>query len=81
MKRGLKGNMLPESYEDSVELFIYGQPRYACCVLCGLTLCMPQAAKTEAGWRDTQIVGFCEPCYDGLFPQEEDDSAERGATH
>ena len=23
--------------------------------------------KTPAGWRDTQIVGMCETCYDNLF--------------
>ncbi len=67
MKRRLKGNCLPESHADAQHLFAYGVPVYRQCVGCGKALNAPDAANSPAGWRETQISGECEPCFDALF--------------
>ena len=70
MKTSLKGHALPESAEDAAALASQN-PMFAVCSICGLSLSDPKAAYTTAGWRETQISGICEPCFDSLF--EDDD--------
>ena len=46
--------------------------KYAKCLECGLPLHTADAARSAAGWRDTQITGICEPCFDGMFGNDEE---------
>lgn len=76
MKVGLKGNMLPESFGDFLRLRADGALRFHGCVSC----CEPfdgDNTQTPAGWRETQISGMCEHCFDNLF----DDEALPGPEH
>lgn len=69
MRTGLRGNLLPESYEDFQTLAPH-QRIHSTCVECGHVF-SDGNTKTAPGWRDTQIVGMCEKCYDALFAEEE----------
>jgi hypothetical protein len=66
MKTGIRGDLLPESADD-YEVLVrspYGL-RYTSCVRCK-TPYGPNSASSPEGWRDTQIIGYCEPCFDAL---------------
>lgn len=69
MKPGLKGNKLPESYDDFKVLESEGGLRFHGCVRC----CDPfhfDNTHTAAGWSETQISGMCEDCFDNLFEEK-----------
>ena len=70
MKTGLRGNLLPESYEDFQALDPH-QRIHSTCIECGSVFSSGNT-QTPAGWRDTQIVGMCEKCYDALFAFDEE---------
>lgn len=71
MHRGLKGQWLPESREDALKLFELHDMSFKVCFECGQALHLPEAASTAAGWRETQISGICEPCFDEMFDEGE----------
>ena len=64
MKIGLR-SPLPESPEDFIALRDAGALRHHSCCMCKQPF-TPSSATSPAGWRDTQIVGICEPCFDKL---------------
>lgn len=64
MKIGLR-SPLPESPEDFIKLQRIGALRHLSCFDCKKPF-TTASATTPAGWRDTQIVGICEPCFDRL---------------
>lgn len=78
MRPSLSGGQLPESKTDFTHLLTFrGALRYTECIGCGLDFRLTETA-TPAGWRETQISGHCEPCFDRLLPPEEDDLEEAG---
>lgn len=62
---------LPESFLDAAELAREGALRYRQCRDCEISLYSPLAAQSAAGWRETQLSGMCEPCFDKLFAEPE----------
>ncbi len=64
MKIGLR-SPLPESPEDFIALRDAKLLRHLACFDCKKPF-TTASATTPAGWRDTQIVGICEPCFDKL---------------
>ena len=71
MKRGLRGQFLPESFEDFQELVVTGYAGFRSCHVCREDFSQG-SASTPAGWRETQISGICETCFDKLFAKDED---------
>ena len=63
--------MPPDSHEEAQRLQAEGKLRFPCCVNCWQSLATATAATTPAGWRETQISGMCEPCFNGLFTLQE----------
>jgi hypothetical protein len=70
MKRGLRGQFLPESPEDFAELQVTGFLGYAHCHVCHDSFSGTNVF-TPAGWAETQISGTCESCFDRLFCDDE----------
>lgn len=67
MRQGIiMAKSLPESYEDFCELLASRTAVYTRCTDCAKPF-EPSNTKTRAGWRETQITGMCESCFDGLF--------------
>lgn len=72
MKRSLTSTkLLPESHEDAQQLKSARKLTYTKCLECQRDLTSPEAVHSEAGWRETQITGMCEPCFDDLFKENE----------
>ena len=71
MKQSLKGGWLPESEAEFEQLRIARGAKVLSCSDCGAGF---SSANTHsaAGWRDTQIVGMCEDCFDALHEEPED---------
>lgn len=69
MKPSLKGGHLPESEADYKILTVHGGLKYNKCIQCTAPFSSANT-HTAAGWRDTQIVGMCEDCYDNLFQED-----------
>jgi len=71
------GRQLPESEDDYLELKRQNRVKHIKCVDCSAPFDNGNT-HTEAGWRDTQITGFCEACTDALFQEdnEEDDDPD-----
>lgn len=63
MKKSLKGYELPESWGDYQRL---KKPLYTVCLDCREKF-SPENVTSPAGWRETQITGMCENCFDHLF--------------
>jgi len=65
---GLRGQALPEDAEDFDTLVASLAETYLNCRSCRT---MFSAANTHSnfGWRETQISGMCEDCYDKLFAE------------
>lgn len=63
-------HMLPESHREATNLMLEGRLRFKTCVGCHKSLDSPHAAETTAGWRETQISGMCEPCFNALFQED-----------
>ena len=64
------GKPLPESYEDFCELLARRDAHNIRCLDCRKPF-EPSNVKTREGWRETQIGGTCEMCFDSLFDGEE----------
>ena len=66
----LKGFHLPESYEEFITLVHNAKTQHQYCVECqqGFNRFNTYSAP---GWRDTQIIGMCEVCFDSLFADKE----------
>lgn len=62
--QGLKGNLLPESEADFADN--YDAMRFKRCLSCDEGFA---AANTHSrlGWKEAQISGFCERCFDAVF--------------
>lgn len=71
MVPSLKGGFLPESQEDFGKLAEEGGLRAVKCYACRQPFSNANV-RTHLGWRETQISGMCENCFDELFadPQE-----------
>jgi hypothetical protein len=61
---GIKGNLLPISEKD----YQGNLPnmRYKMCAKCRDAF-SGKNTNSQMGWRETQISGYCEKCFDGLF--------------
>jgi hypothetical protein len=64
MEIGLKGNLLPSKEAEFADN--YPNMKFKHCVSCN-ELFTKENTYTLAGWRETQISGFCEKCFDELF--------------
>ncbi len=64
MEMGLKGNLLPDNEQEFADNFI--DMKHVRCVQCNSGF-GPQNTFTRLGWRETQISGFCEKCFDDMF--------------
>jgi hypothetical protein len=71
----IKGGWLPESAEDFAVLQIGRAVRFARCFDCKEPI-GPANTRSAAGWRETQISGRCEDCFEELF--KEDEAQESG---
>lgn len=65
MRTSLRGHQLPENFEEFDELRRSGSLMFKTCVDCKSVFDRKQ--RTAAGWRETQIAGICEECFDKLF--------------
>ena len=72
MRRSLNAGWLPESYDDALSLSPFGLRFRACCE-CNISLVHPDAASSPAGWRETQISSLCEPCFDAVCEEIENE--------
>lgn len=72
MKPGLKGNLLPECRQDAEQLWGLGKLTFLRCMNCNRDLASAGAASSIAGWRETQISGVCESCFDAMFEGNDD---------
>jgi len=74
MKASMVGDkMLPESLSDFDKLLDNGGETYINCSECGEVF-SDDNTKSPAGWRETQMSGMCEACFDALHEEEEDES-------
>ena len=62
----IKGGWLPESAEDFEVLVLGKGAPHLRCFICEQPI-GPANVRTEAGWRETQISGTCEDCFDKLM--------------
>lgn len=84
MRKSLhEGKLLPESEDEFKSLLERHHPRLV--TVCGECKAAFTGANTKSpeGWRDTQIIGWCEDCYAALlFPDGEHPVDEaQGAEH
>lgn len=65
------GKMLPESWADFQELLAAGGTglEHIRCMRCREGFSEGNV-RTPAGWRETQISGMCENCFDELFKED-----------
>lgn len=75
MKQSLQGHLLPETAVEYNVLESQGRLLYRKCQNCDGP--HKDRTHTKQGWLETQISGWCEDCFDGLFKvqQKEDDNA------
>jgi hypothetical protein len=71
----IRGGFLPESEADSRQLTDTRKAHYLACISCKLPF-TAERIKTSAGWRETQISGMCEVCYDELFQDAQDSGVD-----
>lgn len=67
MDTSFRGHMLPESeqeYADNVD-----HMQHISCVFCRKPF-SGENVLTRSGWRETQISGICEVCFDNMFQEE-----------
>lgn len=70
MTPSLRGGQLPDSLEDFLALASQNRLRYLRCVDCNAPFSLANV-HSPAGWRETQISGMCETCFDALFADDE----------
>ena len=66
MTPSIKGGWLPESFEEFEQLRSRGRAKEARCFMCGEDF-GPGNTRSSWGWRETQISGTCERCFDELM--------------
>jgi hypothetical protein len=72
----IRGHLLPESAADFLQLVDLRKARNLKCMDCD-RLFSPERVMTPAGWKETQISGFCEVCYNALFSDAEDSGVDQ----
>ncbi len=77
MVPSIRGGLLPESLADfnALKAGVPQYPRYRACYLCEKHFDASNV-ETAMGWRETQISGTCETCYDELFADAEDSGVD-----
>lgn len=68
METSLKGHMLPTSQQEFADNAIHMQ--HLSCVFCRQPF-TGDNVLTRAGWKETQISGICESCFDQMFKDED----------
>jgi len=71
----IRGGLLPESETDFRQLADTGKAPYMACISCKQPF-TAERVKTVPGWRETQISGFDEICYDELFQDAQDSGVD-----
>ena len=71
MQQSLRGHALPESTAEAELLAMQGLLKFKTCMICRESLSSHRAAYSTAGWRETQISGTCEHCFDSMFKEDE----------
>jgi len=71
----IRGGLLPESETDFRQLADTGKTPYLACISCKQSF-TAEIVKTSPGWRETQISGMCEVCYDELFEDAQDSGVD-----
>jgi len=61
------GRQLPESWDEYVSI---QRPTHMFCVDCKKPFSLFNT-HTAAGWRETQISGMCEKCFDEMYEEPE----------
>ncbi len=69
MDTSLKGHYLPTTRAEFDTLDAEGRLKFPRCLCCGKS--HHDRCHTAAGWRESQISGFCEECFDSLFEDDE----------
>lgn len=79
MKRSILGNhFLPENEQEFNDLLAEGKYlKVKECLSCSAPF-SGENTHTTAGWKETQISGFCENCFDEVTKEmdEEDDNEQ-----
>ncbi len=57
---------LPETWDEFQSLQSEGLIRHPTCCDCRQPF-SPENVQSAPGWRESQISGFCETCFDNLF--------------
>ena len=70
MKRGLRGQFLPESFEDFEGLKVTGYAGFRHCISCHQDF-FTSNTFTPSGWAETQISGMREKCFDEEGEEED----------
>lgn len=65
----IPGKDLPDSFTDFQSLKLEGRAPWHRCRACGAHF-TPENTHTAAGWRETQITGTCEDCFDQLCSED-----------
>lgn len=81
MQQSLRGHALPENEQDARALRAQHALLFSSCLLCSRDLTAPDAASTPAGWRETQISGFCEPCFEAMMSESEGEGESENETN
>lgn len=69
MTTKIRNSFRPHDFNEfSLALFI-GDLNYTECVECEAGF-HPSNTTTVEGWKETQISGLCEKCYDEIFAEE-----------
>lgn len=61
----------PISYHDFKTYVEAGLLIQKTCICCNEPF-TPENVKTSLGWRETQISGYCEDCWDKIFECDEE---------
>ena len=69
MEVGLRGNILPTSEKDFADY--YNRMRFSACMLCAKPF-SSENVFSRLGWRETQMTGFCEICFDKVTADTRD---------
>ncbi len=64
-------NKRPENIEEFRDLAATSGKTFLKCITCEQPF-TKENVTTAAGWRETQISGICEECFDSLFEDDED---------
>lgn len=62
---------LPESFESFKELVYMDLVSFTGCIDCGQTFSTTNVYSV-AGWRETQLSGLCESCFDRITEEKSD---------